>query len=86
MTTSCRFELFVTDIDESIRFYTAVLDFGLQRRDDGYASLVRDRARIGLGLISMVPEFGTGPGFTQERVSACRGAGVEIVIEVRDIE
>jgi catechol 2,3-dioxygenase-like lactoylglutathione lyase family enzyme len=44
-------ELFVADVDTSIRFYEDVVDFQLVRRDDGYASLRRGDAVLGLGPI-----------------------------------
>ena len=43
-------------------------------------------AVVGLGPIAKLPPDGPGPGFTQERVAAARGAGVEIVLEVEDLD
>ena len=81
-----RIELFVSDIETSIRFYEEALGFLLDRRDDDYASLRRGRAILGLGAMTKLPEDGPGPGFTQARVSRERGAGVEIVLEVEDLD
>jgi lactoylglutathione lyase len=36
--------------------------------------------------VSKLPLDGPGPGFTQSRVTDERGAGVEIVLEVEDLE
>ena len=33
-----------------------------------------------------LPAHGPGPGFTQERLAGVRGAGVEIVLEVDDLD
>jgi lactoylglutathione lyase len=83
---SFRIELFVEDLDASIRFYERALGFRLERRQHDYASLRRGAALLGLGALSKLPPTGNGPGFTQERVSAGRGAGVEIVLEVDDLD
>ncbi len=79
-----RIELFVADLDTSIRFYEVALGFGLDRREDDYASLRQGQAVLGLGAVSKLPLDGPGPGFTQSRVADERGAGVEIVLEVED--
>jgi lactoylglutathione lyase len=81
-----RLELFVADMDASIRFYTEVLGYRVVRREDGYASLRRGAASLGLGPVSGLPEEGEGPGFTQARLAGDRGAGVEIVLEVPDVD
>ena len=81
-----RLELFVTDLDVSIRFYEQTLGFRLQRRDPDYASLVRGSVVLGLGPIAKLPAAGPGPGFTQARLERDRGAGVEIVLEVDDLD
>ena len=81
-----RIELFVADLDASIAFYERVLGFVLERRDDGYASLRLGDAVLGLGPIDKLPPDGPPPGFTQERLAGVRGAGVEIVIEVEDLD
>ena len=81
-----RIELFVDDVEASIRFYERALGFQLERRDPDYASLRRGEAVLGLGPVTKVPPNGEGPGFTQQRLSGVRGAGVEIVLEVDDIE
>jgi lactoylglutathione lyase len=86
MAMTCRFELFVADVNATIAFYTDVLGFNLDRRDETYASLVHGQVTIGVGRIADLPEHGDGPGFTQQRVVACRGAGVEIVLETTDLD
>jgi catechol 2,3-dioxygenase-like lactoylglutathione lyase family enzyme len=82
---SFRIELFVEDLDASIRFYERALGFRLERREPDYASLRRGDAVLGLGPLSKLPPAGEGPGFTLQRVSAERGAGVEVVLEVDDL-
>jgi len=78
-----RFELFVDDLDRSIRFWEEVLGFGLERRDKGYASMRHGSVVIGLGPVSKLPE-GAGH-FTRERLAGPRGMGVEIVLEADDL-
>ena len=80
-----RIELFVDDLDTSIGFY-AGLGFAVERREHDYASLRWGDAVIGLGPAAKLPETGPGPGFTQERLAGARGAGVEIVLEVEDLD
>ena len=64
-----RLELFVADMDASIAFYTRALGYRVVRRDDGYASLRRGAAVLGLGPVAKLPADGGGPGFTQERLA-----------------
>ena len=82
-----RLELFVRDLDASVAFDERVLGFRVDRRDadGGYASLVRGSVVLGLGPIAKLPRDGPGGGFTQARLAARRGAGVEIVLEVDDL-
>jgi lactoylglutathione lyase len=81
-----RIELFVDDIDASIRFYEHALGFRLTRREADYGSLERESAVLGLGSIDKLPAAGSGPGFTRAGLAGRRGAGVEIVLEVSDVE
>jgi lactoylglutathione lyase len=83
MTLRLRLELFVDDLDRSVAFYTGLLGFDLDRRDAGYASLRRGDVVLGLGPVAKLPEAG-GPGFSQRRLAAGKGAGVEIVLELDD--
>ena len=78
-----RLELFVSDMDTSVEFYRRVLGFELMRREENYASVRSGAVTFGLGPISKLPlEDGY---FTQSRLAADRGAGVEIVLEVDDV-
>lgn len=81
-----RLELFVADIDASIRFYTEVLGYRVVRHEEDYASLRRGAAVLGLGPVAKLPQDGDGPGFTQARLAGDRGAGVEIVLEVPELD
>jgi catechol 2,3-dioxygenase-like lactoylglutathione lyase family enzyme len=81
-----RMELFVDDLDISVAFYTDVLGFRVVRRDEDYASLRCGSAVLGLGSVATLPEAGSGPGFTRRRLNLDKGAGVEIVFEVDDVE
>jgi hypothetical protein len=49
-------------------------------------SLVLGDAVLGLGPIAKLPAVGEGPGFSRARLAGARGAGVEIVLEVEDVE
>ena len=81
-TTTIRLELFVTDVHESVRFYTDVLGFALQ---DGthvadYNALVRGDVRLSVQTAAALsadhPLARPGP----------RGLGVEFVLEVDDLD
>jgi heme-degrading monooxygenase HmoA/predicted enzyme related to lactoylglutathione lyase len=67
-----RVELFVTDLDTSVAFYTDVLGFRLARADDGYRSLERGVVVVGLGPRTDDPR----------RDDTAHGTGVELVLEV----
>src|ERR1700742_5344099 len=81
-----RFELFVSDRDRSVDFYTSVLGFEVQRLDESHALLTCGSVILGLGRQADLPETGPGPGFTQERLNRDRGAGVEIVLETPELD
>lgn len=81
-----RLELFVDDVEISTRFYVDGLGFVVERRESGYAHLRRGDAELGLAAMARLPERGPGPGFTRERLAVARGTGVEIVLEVDDLE
>jgi catechol 2,3-dioxygenase-like lactoylglutathione lyase family enzyme len=53
-----RIELFVDDLDASIRLYGSALGFRLIRREADYASLERGGAVLGLGSIAKLPADG----------------------------
>jgi catechol 2,3-dioxygenase-like lactoylglutathione lyase family enzyme len=80
-----RLELFVEDLDTSIGFYAGI-GFAVERREHDYASLRWGDVVLGLAPTAKLPMSGAGPGFTQERLAAGRGAGVEIVLEVEDLD
>ena len=80
-----RLELFVEDMEESIGFYTRVLGFEVARNEPGdYASLQNGDVVLGIGPISKLPE--EDGYFTREIASSRRGLGVEIVLEVEDVD
>ena len=85
MPMSLRVELFVADVAASADFYRRVLGFEVERQDAGYASVRNGQVLLGLGAIAnLPPEAAAGP--SQERVRRGRGAGVEIVLEVDDLD
>jgi len=67
-----RLELFVADLDVSIRFYERALGFRLARREPDYAGLELGDATIGLGPVAKLPAHAVGPGFTRERLARAR--------------
>ena len=80
-----RLELFVEDMQTSVGFYTRVLGFEVIRNEPGdYASLRNGEVVLGIGQISKLP--GEGGYFTRDIASLRRGVGVEIVLEVDDVE
>jgi predicted enzyme related to lactoylglutathione lyase len=79
-----RLELFVEDMDRAIAFYRDVLGFTLLRQEEGYASVQRGGVVLGLGPIAKLPDV--GGYFTRPRLARGKGLGVEIVLEVEDVE
>jgi predicted enzyme related to lactoylglutathione lyase len=78
-----RMELFVSDTGRAVDFYTNVLGFEVERRSPDYVSIRRGSVVFGIGPIS---KLGTSGYFTPELLAARRGLGVEIVIEVDDVD
>ena len=80
-----RLELFVEDVGASIVFYTRVLAFEVARHEPGdYASLRMGDVVLGIGPVAKLPE---GGGYFGRDISAHRrGLGVEIVLEVEDVD
>ena len=80
-----RFELFVEDVQRSVAFYAATL--GLQPAPDydprGYVPVSAGRLRIGLQRRSALP---AGHHFRPAHFAGSRGVGVEIVVEVDDVD
>ena len=79
-----RFELFVREMGVAVAFYTEVMGFDLLREEPGYSSLRRGEVILGLGPISKLPT--EGGYFTRGIAEHRRGLGVEIVLEVDDLD
>jgi len=80
-----RLELFALDMEASIAFYTRVLAFELSRHEPGdYASLRLGGIVLGIGPVAKLSE--EGGYFGRDIATYRRGLGVEIVIEVDDVE
>ena len=78
-------ELFALDIEASIAFYTRVLAFELARHEPGdYVSLRLGGVVLGIGPVAKLPE--EGGYFDREIAALRRGLGVEIVLEVDDVD
>ena len=82
MPASVRFEVFPADLEKCIAFYTDVLRFKLLQRKDGYAYFRRDSIFIGADQSN----FEHGDLQRADRSSRKPPTGVEIVIEVDDLE
>jgi lactoylglutathione lyase len=80
-----RFELFVDDVERSLAFYSAAL--GLQPPPgydpQGYVPVSAGSVRIGLQRSSALP---AEHYFQRAHFSGPRGVGVEIVVEVDDVD
>jgi catechol 2,3-dioxygenase-like lactoylglutathione lyase family enzyme len=78
-----RLELFVTDIDKSIDFYTNVLGFERMKGEPTYVPVRSGSAIIGLGPAAGLPKQ---HHFNPEVQKARRGLGTEIALEVDDVQ
>jgi lactoylglutathione lyase len=82
--TRARFELFVVDIDTTVKFYEATLGFTSTTHERGYVALTSGDVEIGLGLIVGLPD--DHHFRTRWPVGSAPGLGVEIVLEVDDVD
>jgi catechol 2,3-dioxygenase-like lactoylglutathione lyase family enzyme len=80
-----RFELFVDDVERSLAFYAAALGLQPPAGYDpaGYVPVSAGRMRIGLQRRSALP---AEHHFRPADFAGPRGVGVEIVVEVDDVE
>ncbi len=81
--TSIRFELFSADVEKTVDFYCMLLGFNIVKKSANYVSLQRDRVIIGIGSQA---DLSRDHYFQPEIKTARKGLGVEIVLEVDDIE
>jgi len=80
---SLKLELFVGDMEKSRDFYTRVLDFEIERQEpNGYTALRNGRAQLALNVRSNPGGDHPIRAEGHERP----GRGVEIVLEVGDVE
>jgi len=79
---SLRLELFVSDLQKSIDFYTKVLGFERQAGSPDYVPVRSGAVVIGLGPAAGLPKR---HHFNPEVQSGRRGLGTEIVLEVDDV-
>ncbi len=77
-----RLELFVTDMDKSIAFYTKVLGFERTGGEPDYVPVHSGAVQIGLGPAKALP---AQHHFNPEVQNGRRGLGTEIVLEVDDV-
>lgn len=80
-----RFELFVDDVEVSVHFYGATLGLAppLNWSPQGYVPLRSGPVTIGIQHHTKLPG---NHHFSPARLSGPRGVGVEIVIEVDDVD
>jgi catechol 2,3-dioxygenase-like lactoylglutathione lyase family enzyme len=80
-----RFELFVDDVEASVRFYGATLELLPPESwsPDGYVPLRAGAVTIGVQHYTKLP---AEHHFNRVRLAGPRGVGVEIVIEVDDVD
>jgi lactoylglutathione lyase len=80
-----RVELFVDDVERSARFYRDVLGFRVARETDetGYLPISSGALTIGLQRHSRLP---SGHHFRPEHFAGPRGVGVEVQVEVDDVD
>jgi lactoylglutathione lyase len=78
-----RLELFVSDMEKSIDFYTSVLGFERLMGEPGYVPVRSGSVLIGLGPAAGLPKQ---HHFNPEVQRARRGLGTEIVLEVDDVQ
>lgn len=78
-----RLELFVSDMQKSIDFYTDVLGFERMKGEPDYAPVRSGSVLIALGPASGLPKK---HHFNPEVQNNRRGLGVEIVLEVDDVK
>jgi predicted enzyme related to lactoylglutathione lyase len=83
--TAARFELFVRDVAQSVRFYERVLDFVAPSDADltGYVPVRNGAVTIGLQAIGAL---GTDHHLRRGRADDPRGLGVEIVLQAADVD
>jgi lactoylglutathione lyase len=77
-----RMELFTGELGKTVQFYQEIMGLKLNRMNDTYADLAYDKVEIGIGLFESLPETHQLKANSAERL----GLGVEIVIEVPDVE
>ena len=78
-----RLELFVTDMEKSIDFYTNVLGFERLKGEPDYVPVRSGSVLIALGPAAGLPKK---HHFNPEVQNSRRGLGVEIVLEVDDVK
>lgn len=78
-----RIEIFVENVERSAKFYEVVLGFVRESDAPGYAAVRRGEAAIGICAAADLP-----PGhYLRARLGeGIAGAGVEIVVEVDDVD
>lgn len=77
-----RIEIFVADVERSAEFHERVLGFVRESAGPGYVGVRRGGARIGIGAAADLPVAHPLHGEAGER----SGLGVEIVVEVEDVD
>jgi catechol 2,3-dioxygenase-like lactoylglutathione lyase family enzyme len=77
-------ELYVDDVRATAAFFQRYLGFAAERIEDSFAVLWLERTRLLLN--SLATEFEEHNPIVQPGASAHRGAGVELVLSMPDLE
>jgi lactoylglutathione lyase len=80
---SLRLELFVNDIAASVTFYRDILGFAVADEQPGYVAVRLDGIVFGIGARATLPP---NHHFSLGAPGASMGTGVEIVVEVDDVD
>ncbi|RPG30406.1 VOC family protein [Flagellimonas sp.] len=82
--TTLRLELFTSDMQKSVDFYTGILGFQMEGKkiNSAYQPVKRDNVILGIGPIG---KLGDDHHFKPHLKHMQKGYGVEIVLEVDDI-
>lgn len=88
LITSLTPELACSDFEESLKFYTEILEFNIQyqRPEDGFAMLERQGSRIMLDKINPASATSTGRTWFTGPMEKPYGRGINLQIATQDVD